>query len=95
VLKLVESLKKDKHLLFFDNFFSSYNLFNSLHHLGIKLAGTIRLNRFPKVPIIDDTELTNLGRGSSYEVSFKDNKIVCETNHQNICKLFKESLLLL
>lgn len=75
VLKFVESLEKNKHFLFFDNFFSSYNLFNSLHHLGIKSAGTIRLKRFPKVPIIGDKELTKLGRGSSYEVSSQDNKI--------------------
>lgn len=75
VLKLVESLEKNKHFLFFDNFFSSYNLFNSLDYLGIKSAGTIRLNRFPKVPIISDKDLAKLGRGASYEVSSKDNKI--------------------
>lgn len=75
VLKLIESLEKNEHFLFFDNFSSSNNLFNSLDYLGIKAAGTIRLNRFPKVPIISDKDLTKLGRGSSYEVSSKDNII--------------------
>ncbi|KAF0689586.1 piggyBac transposable element-derived protein 3-like [Aphis craccivora] len=62
VLKLVESLEKNKHFLFFDNFFR------------IKSAGTIRLNRFPKIPIIGDKDLTKLGRGTPDIVKRFDKK---------------------
>jgi len=46
VLQLAEGIKKNSHYLYFDNFFSSYQLFERLYHLGIYAAGTIRTNRF-------------------------------------------------
>lgn len=75
VLQLVENLKKNEHYLFFDNFFGSYNLFTSLDYLGIKAAGTIRINRFANPPVVSDKELNKLGRGASYEVSSTDGKV--------------------
>ncbi|XP_025194330.1 piggyBac transposable element-derived protein 4-like [Melanaphis sacchari] len=41
VLKLVENVKPNKHFLFFDNYFSSYNLFCCLLKYKILAAGTI------------------------------------------------------
>lgn len=75
VLQLVENLNRNEHYLFFDNFFGSYNLFTSLDFLGIKAAGTIRINRFANPPVLSDKELNKLGRGASYEVSSTDGKV--------------------
>ncbi|CAI6343484.1 unnamed protein product [Macrosiphum euphorbiae] len=75
VLQLVEHIDKNEHYLYFDNFFSSYNLFTSLECLGIKAAGTVRLNRFANPPIVSDKELNTLGRGASYEVTSTDGKV--------------------
>ncbi|XP_060865565.1 piggyBac transposable element-derived protein 3-like isoform X1 [Metopolophium dirhodum] len=75
VLQLVEHIDKNEHYLYFDNYFSSYNLFTSLDCLGIKAAGTIRLNRFANPPVVSDKELNTLGRGASYEVTSTDGKV--------------------
>eukprot|EP00102_Acyrthosiphon_pisum_P022242 XP_016659452.1 PREDICTED: piggyBac transposable element-derived protein 3 isoform X3 [Acyrthosiphon pisum] len=75
VLQLVEHIDKNEHYLYFDNFFSSYNLFTSLECLGIKAAGTVRLNRFANPPVVSDKELNTLGRGASYEVTSTDGKV--------------------
>ncbi|XP_060879135.1 piggyBac transposable element-derived protein 3-like [Metopolophium dirhodum] len=53
----------------------SYNLFTSLDCLGIKAAGTIRLNCFANPPVVSDKELNTLGRGASYEVTSTDGKV--------------------
>ncbi|KAF0688531.1 piggyBac transposable element-derived protein 2-like, partial [Aphis craccivora] len=60
VLKLVENLKKNTHFLFFDNFFSSYNLFCCLLKNKIFAAGTIRQNRFANPPFISDKALAKM-----------------------------------
>jgi len=75
VLKLVENLEKDKHILYFDHFFGSYNLFMSLDYLGIKAAGLVHMNSFANPPLLSIRELKKLGRGASYEVSSTDEKI--------------------
>lgn len=55
VLKLAERIKNEKgHKLFFENFFSSYYLFQALSQKGICAAGTVRLNRFGQPPLIAD-----------------------------------------
>jgi len=73
VLKLVENLKPDSHNLFFDNFFSSYNLFGCLLKYKIFAIGTIRCNRFCNPPFPKDKELAKMGRGTSFEVSSNHN----------------------
>ncbi|XP_026819612.1 piggyBac transposable element-derived protein 3-like [Rhopalosiphum maidis] len=69
VLKLVENLKPNSHNLFFDNFFSSYNLFGCLLKYKIFAIGTIRCNRFCNPPFPKDKELAKMGHGTSFEVS--------------------------
>ncbi|KAJ8953512.1 hypothetical protein NQ318_023635 [Aromia moschata] len=44
--------------LYFDNYFSSYSLFQYLKFQNILAAGTIRLNRFGKPPFSSDKQLT-------------------------------------
>jgi len=43
--------------------------------LGIKAAGTIRLNGFANPPVVSEKELNTLGRGASYEVTSTDGKV--------------------
>lgn len=55
VLQLAEGIKKNSQCLYFDNFFSSYQLFKRSYHLGIYVAGTIRSNRFAIYPNLSVT----------------------------------------
>jgi hypothetical protein len=55
VLHLGKIVKKNKHFLYFHNYFSSFNLFERLQQIGICAAGTIRVNWFAKPSILSDT----------------------------------------
>lgn len=85
VLKLVKNLKPNSHYLFFDNFFSSYNVFACLLKYKIFVIGTIRCNQFCNPPFLKDKELAKMGRGTSSDVfsnhsitlvKWFDNKVV-------------------
>jgi len=69
VLNLTQHLSANRHFLYFDNFFSSYNLFYALSKRKIYAAGTVRTNRFGNPPIISDKEILKLGRGTTYEIT--------------------------
>lgn len=69
VLKLCEQIKKNRHILYFDNFFTSYNLLNALQDQKIYAAGTARVNRFGNPPLITDKNFKKMDRGTSFEVS--------------------------
>lgn len=69
VLKLTMLLKKNRHFLYMDNFFTSFNILHALQQNCMYSAGTIRVNRFATPPFISDKELSKMGRGTSYEVS--------------------------
>lgn len=69
VLKLCDRLKKNLHIVYFENFFTSYNLLNALQEKNIYAAGTARINRFGNPPLITDKQLKKMGRGTSYEVT--------------------------
>lgn len=61
--------------LYFDNFFSTYSLFQWLLSKNLYAIGTVRLDRFQKPPLIDNKEMTNLKlnpRGSADEVMSED-----------------------
>jgi hypothetical protein len=75
VLKLVENLKPNKYILFFDNFFSSYNLFCCLSKYKIFAVGTIRINRFNNPPFPKDKQLAKMGRGTSFEICCSNHNI--------------------
>eukprot|EP00102_Acyrthosiphon_pisum_P023878 XP_016661088.1 PREDICTED: piggyBac transposable element-derived protein 3-like [Acyrthosiphon pisum] len=68
VLKLTMLLKKNRHFLYMDNFFTSFNILYALHQNCIYSA-TIRVNWFANPPFISDKELSKMGRGTSFEVS--------------------------
>lgn len=45
VLRLMEGLEYKQHLLFFDNYFTTYNLMKTLKEKGINACGTVMANR--------------------------------------------------
>ena len=51
------------HAVFFDNFFSSYDLFVALKNKGFRATGTIRENRLRKCPIPPAKKLKKQKRG--------------------------------
>lgn len=65
-LAIKNSLNSNR-ILTFDNFFSSYNLFEALSFYNIKSVGTVRIDRFVKPPLLDLNEIRKLGRGTTYE----------------------------
>lgn len=90
-----ENLLNKNHSLFFDNFFSSYKLFEALKSHNIKAAGTVRLDRFGMVnkkknidsrpPLRSEQELKQCGRGTTDEISSFDKKIALVSWYDNKC----------
>lgn len=75
ILKLAERLQNQGHNLFFDNFFSSYNVFEILRSHGINAAGTVRINRFASPPIMPDKDIMKKQRGFCDSVTSRDGKV--------------------
>lgn len=76
VFTLAQSIPKYSEL-YFDNFFSSFQLLEILYQMKIKGAGTVRIDRFRKPPFMNDKELRKLGgRGASQELCSQDGKLV-------------------
>lgn len=50
--------------VYFDNFFSSYNLFCSLQQKGFSSTGTVRQNRLKNCPLEKDSDIKKKERGS-------------------------------
>ncbi|KAG5899650.1 hypothetical protein JTB14_036022 [Gonioctena quinquepunctata] len=68
VLHLSERIGTEKgHRLYYDNYFSSYDLLTILKDKQIYAAGTIRMNRFFKPPLMTDREMKKKNRGFSEE----------------------------
>lgn len=76
----------NEHIVYFDNFFTSYQLLNDLRLLGFRATGTIRDNRTKKCPVTPMKDMKKLPR-ASYDhqfdtkneitiVRWKDNNIV-------------------
>lgn len=71
----MKCLKNNAHFVSFDNFFSSYNFFEALSELKLRAIGTIRLDRFQKPPFMSEADMKEIGRGSCFEVTRKDDKV--------------------
>lgn len=81
----MNNLLFEPHALFFDNYFSSYKLFEALRQLNIKAAGTVRLNRFgtknvkksidTRPPLQSEAELKAKGRGACDEIRDAANNV--------------------
>ena len=95
-MKLLNSVSDPTdHVVLFDNFFSSYDLFVALKNKGFRATGTFRENRLRKCPIPRAKELKKQERGwlkYAYEetneifiAKWKDNSIVTlGTNYDSV-----------
>lgn len=83
VLQLAESIKRNHHHLYFDNYFSSISLLSKLFEDGTYACGTIRTNR-KLYPTEISEEAKRFDRGQStfrqcgniVATAWKDNKVV-------------------
>lgn len=85
VLHLADRIDKPGHKLFFDNYFSTFPLFEILGQKEIHAAGTVRLDRFSKPPFSTDNEMKKKGRGCSEEVVSSNGSVVCVKWYDNKC----------
>lgn len=72
VMQLTERITEPNHGLFFDNFFSTYQLFQYLTAKSIFAVGTVRSDRFANPKLPSDKEMKTRGRGSSAVCVSKD-----------------------
>jgi len=77
VLHLTQNVPPNRHFLYFDNYFSSFGLFERLQQLNIYAVGTIRSNWFAQPPFLSDKQMRKMGRGTAFEVT-------TDMNHCNI-----------
>lgn len=75
VLHLAARLQSPGHNLYYDNYFSNYYILEILKSKGINVAGTIRVNRFGKPPLLSDKEMMKKGRGSCDSVVSENGKV--------------------
>lgn len=50
-MKFTERLQINRHYLYFNNYFTSYNLLSELPNRKIHAAGTVRVNRSANPPL--------------------------------------------
>lgn len=75
----------EDHVLFFDNFFSSFRLMSILAQMKVRATGTARANRLNKCPIKKDDLMKKENRGT-YDYRFdKKNEILALTWKDNNC----------
>ena len=68
VLKLCKVIPSNlNHLLYFDNWFTSFPLLHELSQRGIYRLGTVRSNRLPGCNLLPDKQLRGQGRGAHEE----------------------------
>lgn len=68
-MQFAERLKQNTHFVYFDNYFTSYNLLSELADRKIFAAGTVRVCQFANPQLLSDKVLSEIGRGTSFEVT--------------------------
>ncbi|XP_056116469.1 piggyBac transposable element-derived protein 3-like [Rhinichthys klamathensis goyatoka] len=76
VFHLCQRIQAPNHKLFFDNYFTTYNVLEVLAEKKIHAAGTARLCRFANPPLKTDKEMSKKTRGNHDEVRSRDGKVV-------------------
>lgn len=76
VLHLVNRLDRRGHQLYCDNYFTTYQLLETLKDKQLNVAGTIRVNRFSNPPLLSDKEMSKKGRGYCDSVVSQNGKVV-------------------
>ena len=64
IVDLMAELPEAKYQLFFDNFFSSIRLLDTLSNMSIGATGTVRVNRTEKCPVTAPEQLKKAPRGT-------------------------------
>nr|CAH7757782.1 unnamed protein product [Callosobruchus chinensis] len=76
VLDLLENIAvPSDHALFFDNFFTSYDLLQTLRQKGLRATGTVRENRTKKCPMSDNKTFKKMERGY-FEYKYSDSNVL-------------------
>lgn len=81
MLSVVE--QPEQHEVFFDNFFTSYNLMNQLTSLKIRAVGTIRENRTGGCPLRSAKDMKKTERGT-YDFRSNGRIFVCRWNDSSV-----------
>jgi hypothetical protein len=77
VLDLLEKVNEpSSHIIFFDNYFTSYDLISTLRKSGFRATGTLRENRSKKCPLLSTKEMKKKDRGYFEYVFDKTNSIL-------------------
>lgn len=76
VNELSKRINGSGYYLFFDNYFSNYNLLKDLRERQIYAGGTIRINRFGKPPLITDKDGSKKDRGYTDQVTNSTKDVV-------------------
>lgn len=69
-------MEKEGHVLFFDNYFNSYNRLQVLKSYGIFIGGTAREYRFAMPPYSNNKQISEKERGYTEEVTSTDGDVV-------------------
>jgi len=64
ILDLSQTIPNIGHKLYYDNYFSNYNLLQILKRKNISAAGTVKVNRFSNPPLLSDKEMKKRGKGA-------------------------------
>ena len=97
MISFIKPEDADKYVLHFDNFFSSYQLFDNLAHRDIRAIGTVRRNRTMKCPLAiqkkdERAKIDYRSDGNILFVQWKDNSIVTVgTNFSSVTPVNKVS----
>jgi len=83
VMQLSERITEPNHQLYFDNFFSTYALFQWLKNRQIYAVGTIRINRFGNPPLLSDKDMKKKPRGFSQEVLSDNGNLIITKWYDN------------
>ena len=92
---IIKHVDNDKHILYFDNFFTSHQLLDNLAKKNLRAIGTVRTNRMMKCPlnILKKDERASLdyrSDGNFLFAQWKDNFVVSiGTNFSSITPLKK------
>ncbi|CAJ1087319.1 piggyBac transposable element-derived protein 3-like [Xyrichtys novacula] len=76
VYHLIQRITGANHKLYYDNYFTTYNLLELLAERKIHAAGKTRVCRFTRPPLQSDKEMAKKPRGSCNEVVSRDGKVV-------------------
>lgn len=83
VATLANRITEPNHQLYFDNYFSNYQLLQWLQNNYIYATGTIRPDRFRKPPFSTENELKKKGRGSCEEFISGDGQVLLTRWYDN------------